>query len=476
MNPSSLFQPFKHSIIKNTGWLALGQLVGRLLRVAIIIYAARLLGTDSFGAFSYALSIAAFLSIFADLGLNGLLTREQVKNNYDSASLSASLYIKLFVIFILLFLVGIFAPYLTNIAEAKRLIPIIVLVFAFDSLRDFGGALARAHERMELEAISTIFTNLAIVVLGFLFLQLEPNSLYLSWGYALGAALGGLFTVWLIRSFVKLTSKVSWKFARRLLVSALPFATISIMGAVMVNTDVILLGWLVSPSLTGAYAAAQKPIQLLYLLPALITTSLFPSLTRLSHTNPARFRKLLEIGLTSLIVIALPLSIGGFLLGPSLMELLYGSAFANGNASFQILSLSLIFVFPSILVGNAIFALNQERRLIAYSLLGMFGNLILDIILIPHLGIVGCAWATLLNQALINSYIIFRLQKIHPFSFIPNLVRTLISTLAMSLVLIILLPFNLSAVFLIIIGFLVYLGSLLLLREPLLKILFSKHE
>ncbi|PIR04599.1 MAG: hypothetical protein COV57_03580, partial [Candidatus Liptonbacteria bacterium CG11_big_fil_rev_8_21_14_0_20_35_14] len=65
----------KQTIIKNTLWLSIGQVIGRLVRVLIIIYAARILGAESYGAFSYALSIAALLSILADLGINGTIVR-----------------------------------------------------------------------------------------------------------------------------------------------------------------------------------------------------------------------------------------------------------------------------------------------------------------------------------------------------------------------------------------------------------------
>ena len=68
----------RQTIIKNIFWLFSGQTIGRLLRALLLIYAARLLGAESWGAFSYALSIAAFLSIFADLGINGIMTDDSV--------------------------------------------------------------------------------------------------------------------------------------------------------------------------------------------------------------------------------------------------------------------------------------------------------------------------------------------------------------------------------------------------------------
>ena len=64
------------TIAKNTIWLLIGQISSRLLRSAIVIYAARILGAESWGAFSYALGIATFLTTFSDIGINALITKE----------------------------------------------------------------------------------------------------------------------------------------------------------------------------------------------------------------------------------------------------------------------------------------------------------------------------------------------------------------------------------------------------------------
>ncbi|MDI6734266.1 MAG: oligosaccharide flippase family protein, partial [Patescibacteria group bacterium] len=69
----------KQTVIKNSFWLAFGNIAGRLIRAVLIIYAARILGTEGYGIFSYALGLAAFFTIFSDIGLSSLLTRESIK-------------------------------------------------------------------------------------------------------------------------------------------------------------------------------------------------------------------------------------------------------------------------------------------------------------------------------------------------------------------------------------------------------------
>jgi len=60
----------RQMVAKNTAWLAIGEMVSRLIRAGLIIYAARVLGTEGYGVFSYALSLAALFTIFSDIGLS----------------------------------------------------------------------------------------------------------------------------------------------------------------------------------------------------------------------------------------------------------------------------------------------------------------------------------------------------------------------------------------------------------------------
>ncbi|MCL5004783.1 MAG: hypothetical protein M1170_02470, partial [Patescibacteria group bacterium] len=46
----------RQTIAKNTFWLFFGEISSRVLRAAIVIYAARVLGADGWGVFSYAIT------------------------------------------------------------------------------------------------------------------------------------------------------------------------------------------------------------------------------------------------------------------------------------------------------------------------------------------------------------------------------------------------------------------------------------
>ncbi len=404
----------EQTIAKNTFWLFAGQIGSRLLRAIIVIYSARILGASSWGAFSYAIGIAAFLTIFSDIGINALITKEASRNpNLKNRYLSTALFIKLFLLIIFIIGVAIAAPYLSNIKEAAGLIPIIIFVFAFDTLRDLGSALSRAMEKMEIEAGINIFTNLAIVILGFTLLSISPTSQSLAIAYALGSGLGLVAIFFALRKhFSGLLKNFTFSLIKPIVTTAWPFGLMGLMGVVMLNTDIVMLGWLVPPEWVGFYSAAQKPIQLLYVLPALLASSVFPVMSRLAKSDPTALRLLLKKYTRIVLIVAVPVMILGFILAVPIITTLFGSAYLPAATSFRILILTVIIVYPATLIGNAIFAYDHHREFIKFSIAAILGNVVFNALLIPPLGIEGAAISTLFTQLITNAMIWRKARKI----------------------------------------------------------------
>src|SRR3989344_6172852 len=213
------------TIAKNAVWLFSGQMIGRLLRAVVVIYAARVLGAASWGAFSYALGIAAFLTIFSDIGINALITKQTARDPaLKDQYISTAFFTKLGLVSIFVLAVAAFFPYLTKIEEAAAIMPILIFVFIFDTLRDLGSAFSRALEKMEVEAILQIFTNACIVALGFLALTLQGTSYALALAYAAGSGLGLLGMFYALRRHLKgVFRNFSLRLVKEIIVAAWPF-------------------------------------------------------------------------------------------------------------------------------------------------------------------------------------------------------------------------------------------------------------
>ncbi len=461
-------------IVKNTFWLFGGQIIGRALRAFIVIYAARILGAESWGAFSYAISIAAFLTIFSDIGINSLITREATKNpELRHKYVATSFFIKIVLLTIITIAFVLLDGSITNIDEVKILIPVIIFVFAFDSLRDLGVSVARSLERMDIEGKNNIFTNLVIFMFGFIFLTLNPSSLSLAFAYALGTLVGFIAIIIPLRDyFSHLLKNFDPNLIKQILVSAWPFGLLGLMGAVMINTDTIMLGIMTTVEKVGFYSAAQRPIQLLYIIPTLIATAFFPSLARLAHKIKSdaegikEFRKLFEQALGIIYMIAIPLTLITIILRTPIISAFYGAEYLPAINSFAILALTMVVIFPATLFANAIFAHEKQAHLISYVLLGIFGNIFFNLLFIPIWGIEGSALSTLINQIIINLYILTKLRKITEFTILPKLKRIGVASLGMASIALIFSYSDVNFLITMTVSFGAYIGFLYYLKEP----------
>jgi O-antigen/teichoic acid export membrane protein len=463
----------RQTVAKNTFWLSVSNFGGRLIRAGLVIYAARVLGAHGWGIFNYAITLMAFFGLFSDVGINSILTREASKESGGMKRLellSTSFAIKLALIVLTVTLILFAIPHFSRSAEVIAILPIASLIFIFDTLRDFGFSITRSMEKMEWEASLFLVTNTAILIAGIISLRIFPTVSSFAWAYAIGTGVGSLATMIVLWQELKnIFRYFSRKLIRPIFTSAWPFAISGILGTLMINTDVILIGLFKSAEDVGYYSAANKTIQIIYLLPMIAAISLLPTLSRLAGQEKGRMREVLEKVMGLSFILAMPLSIGGILLGKPIIALLFGQAYVNATLSFQILCLTLLVDFSVVILTNVIFVYDQQKSLIIYAALGGFANVALDLFLIPKFGIAGSAWATFIAQCISNSYLWYRVKSIVDFRIFYRLKVIIPASLGMGIVAFLLNLIATPVLLTITAAGLFYALLLYLLKEPFLK-------
>lgn len=462
----------RQTVLKNTFWLTFGSVGSKVLRAVLIIYAARILGTEGYGVFSYVVSLAGFFSLFSDIGLSALLTREAVKNqNRIFSYISTTFFLKLIVLVLTILATIFIAPLFTKISAARALIPVVAFLLAFDSLRGFGFAITRAQNRMQVEALYTILTDAFITGISLMVLYAIPASSSLAAGYTAGSGLGFLALFIALRKELKgLFSNFDKTLVRPIISAAWPFAIMGLLGGFMINIDTIIIGWFRSANELGLYGAAQRPIQLLYLLPGLISAGLFPIMSDLVRRGLAdKLREILERTMAVIFLIAFPLTVGGIILGAPLIHLLFGNSYAGAALTLQLLFLTLLLIFPSTLIGNAIFAYDRQKIFIISTGIGSLANVVFDLIFIPRYGIAGSAVATIISQIFTVGFIWNKMKQINNFRTLANLPKMAVAAAVMGIATFFLSRLEISIFVNIIISGAAYIGMLYLLREKTLS-------
>ncbi|MBI4087750.1 MAG: flippase [Candidatus Liptonbacteria bacterium] len=470
----------RQTVAKNTFWLAVSNVGGRLTRAVIIIYSARVLGAAEWGIFSYAVSLVGFVSVFTDIGISPILVRETAKSREDPERqrkiLSTSFYLKVFLLALGVLAVIFIAPRFMSLESpsVSTVLVFVTFILAFDTMREFGFSLIRALEKMEWEAGLYLLTNLAIVVTGFAALYLSRSVVSFTFAYALGTGIGMMATIFILwTTFREKIRGLFFSFSKKLmwyvLESAWPFAISSFLGVLLINTDILIIGWLRSAEDVGLYSAGQRVVQLLYLLPSIINTSLLPTFSRLAGKDDQKLRSTLEGVLAFVFLIAIPLSLGGLILGKEIIGFLFGGGYVKAALPFQVLMLTMLIDFPTVILSSMIFAYDKQKNLMIYSAIGGVSNVIFDLLFIPRFGIAGSAIATLSAQFLGQIYLRHTAKKVNYFVIAPHLKKIFTAAAVMMLPLLLLKLAGAHVLLTIVVSAAVYLGVLLFLKEPIVR-------
>lgn len=467
----------KRTIFKNFFWLSSGQIFGRLLRMVITIYAARMLDVAGYGVFAYALGIAGFFTFFKNIGVDSILTREVAKNPKEKETFFATaMGTELFLLLITgALLIGV-APILSRVSEAKMLFPLIAVMIISDDIRDFFIAFLRGMEKMEWEAVIVFITNVLIVLFGFFALFRDPTPFMLVFAYAVGS----LFSA-LIAGAIAMREQ-SWdifkKFNRNLVVpilrSAWPIAAGGLASIFLFNVDIVMLGWWKSVEDVGIYSAMQKIVGILSIVASTVGTSVFPAFSRFAGAGDGKnMQKIMENTLGALFLVATPLVTGGIILQKAIPALIFGAGYISGSTSFAVLLLSIIATFPMVILTNFFFAYDKLKEVIWYPVLVATGNILLNALLIPHYGMLGAATATVAVFFVYTGLMVWRAKKINNFSFFSGTSKILFAAAVMGIITLALRYFEINTLANIAISAAFYFSILKLLKERIISEFFS---
>jgi O-antigen/teichoic acid export membrane protein len=404
----------KQTVIKNTFWLFVGDIGVKVLKLFLFVYAARKLGTSEWGVFSYTIALMSTFAIISDIGINTVISREAAKkmdNMREYISTGFFLKLGLSIISSLALLSMLF--FINDSNAVKVLIPITAFMLFFDSITGFGFILNRAFEKMEMEAFIKIITTIILIILGFIFISKNPKAISLSYSYVISGFIGVIIMYFSLRSyFINLVSSFNKKLLKYIFKEALPMAIIFVIGTIMSNLDMIILGWFTDSSNIGLYSAAQKPIQIVYLIPTLLVAAISPVFSRLAITDKEKVRTILKKSLRISLIIAIVVNVFIFAVGGFIFDLMFGAQYKDAIPLFKIMGLAIITGAPSLIISNAIFAFGKQKELVLFIAISLLLNIILCLLLIPQIGIYGAAISVTAAQTIGNIILIIRSKKI----------------------------------------------------------------
>lgn len=422
-------------IYRNTAYLGVAEIVSRVLQFAIMLYAARLLSQESFGKFSFALSISFIAVILADMGINTLLVREIARDRKSASRYFInSLVVKAFLCIASFLFIVIALNAMGYPDETKKIVYIIWSFTVLSTFTELFYSIFRAFEMMIYDASLKVLRMVILASIGLyaLFSGLGAVALSYSFVFAEAIVVMAAFII-ALRKFVSLGSSIDLGFMKSLLKKAMPFGLAIIFGSIYFYIGSVILSYSKGDAEVAVFSAAYNIALAILFIPTVYTNAIYPVLSRYYKKSEESLRLLYERSFKYLYIIGLPISLGGYLLADRIISLLYGERYHASVIAFQVISVYLFLKFLNFLLGIVLSSTDRQgKRMLGQGITALF-NVLLCLILIPFMGFVGAAIATLATEVfLFLIYYVFLSKSWYFFNFAKMLVRPAIASAAMS--------------------------------------------
>ena len=364
-----------------------GDVASKVGALAVVVLSARLLSVAEFAVLAMGLAAAGLLGSFLDLGAGTLLTRDGAASRSDRGALLRGLLrarapIALTVIVVSVVVGALLGQPLTAVAIA------VLGVAGALSLSVLG--LFRSCQDIRPEAIQRLAAGLlsigAVAVIG---LAAVPRA---------DAVLGALAVVTLVTlaPLVWLAPRIA-DFGRsvdpvKALKLAAPIGLLALATVAYYRSGTLVLAALDDAHATAMFGIAASVAFGMLMLPNAITTALLPRLAA-----EADFASLIACSRRALgwtVVLAVALAASAAAVVPIGLPLVLGPEYREAGAPFAILCLGIPLIASSGVVGTALLSVGRLRLLGIQVGVSLAVNLLALALLVPFLGAVGAALAT----------------------------------------------------------------------------------
>jgi O-antigen/teichoic acid export membrane protein len=398
-----------NGVAVNAGWLAVAQVVRRLLRLGVLVLIARLLGIGNFGAYALLLTVVELIGLISGFSYGDFLAREVASHPQTAwplakriAQIRFAYSVPCVAVAVLLLAVLRFPmPLVLNAA-------LLSVVLAPRVVGESAQGIMKALRRFRL----LLWVELAQ---GAIMLAVAPLFILKGFGIRgviaaeiLAASAGAMVAVLAIAPALDFTASQPRGF-RELARSTVAFNVYPFIATLYDRVDVVLLSKLAGNVATGIYSVLYRVFASLSIIPYGLMGALLPvfsssGVNQEARRNCAQAMKFLY--LTALLVVLVTSAFAR----PAILAVL-GQSYSGSIVTIKILAWASIPAFLNHALNVLLLAAHQEKIFIWTASIGTIFNISANLVLIPRFSFVGAAVVTLSTELLLlaqNYYLTIR--------------------------------------------------------------------
>ena len=385
----------------NTGWLYLDKMFKFCIGFSVFVYLTRYLGPYNFGILTYSQTIIGIFVAISTLDLTngGIFLRHLVDGKKDISVLLGTITLLTLITSILSIITIFICFFSMKYESAHTIIYILSFSIIFQNLNlifiDYFQSIVQSKYTMFAGAISLIISSL--IKLYLIYINASLNTI------AIAILFDSIFlAITLFFFYYKYKKTIGlWSFdfliLKEFIKSAIPLTLVAISSFIYTRIDQLMIKNMLSIESVGHYSAAVYLSEIFYIIPTIITFSVFTKVAELKKDNNIEYKNIFLKIYSLLVWIAIPATILTILFGNQIIYILYGDDFIKSVNVLKILSLGFIFISINLLFVKFLYVEGFEKKYLSRTIFGVMINILLNYLLISNYGINGAALATVIT-------------------------------------------------------------------------------
>jgi O-antigen/teichoic acid export membrane protein len=360
-------------------------------------YVSRILLPEGTGKVSFATSLIAYFTMFAQLGIPTYGVRACARVRDDRIKLTRTAQELLIINLVMtalsyaaLFLALLFVP---RLRQERTLYLLVSLSMIFNTIGMEW--LYKALEQYTYITVRSIVFKLVALIAMFALIHSRQDYVLYGGITILASSASSIFNFFHARRYISLKPVGGYHFRPHLKAVAIFFA-MACASTVYTNLDTVMLGFMTSDETVGYYNAAVRIKTILVSIVTSLGAVLLPrSSYYVEHGQMEQFRQITRKALNFVFLAALPMMLYFILFARQGVFLLSGENYAGSVIPMRWIMPTLLFIGLSNVLGIQILVPLGRERVVLWSIVsGAVVDVLLNAVLIPQYGASGAAAAT----------------------------------------------------------------------------------
>ncbi len=385
------------SILRNTVWMAWAGAINIANSVVIWMALARWRSSAEVGQFAIVMSLQTIFLTVCGLGLTPYLTSQLARRTERRRLVASATSVVMFWSCLCVIAMIAAGYYFNPSTTGQRAAYILSLSILPSGLISIGEAIFTACGQARVIALATTIENLLRTIIPLLLLQRGHSLPVVCFSFVLIRL--AACAVYVLAAWRKFGAPVmpERQLVREIVSVAPTFAGVTLLAALHWQ-----LGTVLASKLGGETVAADFGVASRFLVPVMILLCSYvsviqPAASRLAQQSLVELGDFLARCLRLVIALALPLAVGGLMLGKPLLVLLFGEKYAGASLPLGLLALSIVPFSIVMVAARGLVATGRQRIDLLANLVAVIINLTANLFLLPRYGALGAAGAQLLS-------------------------------------------------------------------------------